>query len=91
MAILFFKRRFPAARIIGFEPERETFQTLQQNLQRNAIDDVSVHCCALTDADGVVPLYRGEKGKGSLVMSIIPERMPGERIEVEARRLSPLH
>src|SRR4051812_17376934 len=44
-SILYFHQRFPAARIIGFEPHPETFAILQKNVA--GLESVSVLNCGL--------------------------------------------
>jgi FkbM family methyltransferase len=88
MSILFFKRLYPESRIIGFEPDPDTFAILQQNIEQNDLTDVIVHNCALSDHDGTIAFYQSNRTKSSLQMSIIPERGGDLRIDVPARRLS---
>ena len=47
MSILAFKRRYPHARIIGFEPDPEIFEILQQNMDKNGLHDVRLINAAL--------------------------------------------
>lgn len=49
LSILFFKRCFPAARIIGFEPDPGLFELLQANLNQFGLTDVEVHQKAVLD------------------------------------------
>jgi FkbM family methyltransferase len=42
MSILYFKRAYPQARIIGFEPDPAIYSMLQDNLKRNALRDVTI-------------------------------------------------
>ncbi len=51
-SILYFHDRFPAARIIGFEPHPETFALLQRNVAH--LPNVSVFNCGLGAADANV-------------------------------------
>ena len=44
-SILYFRRRFPAARIVGFEPHPETFSVLEKNVA--GLPNVSVLNCGL--------------------------------------------
>ena len=37
LSILFFKKLYPKARVIGFEPDPLTFQTLRENSERNSL------------------------------------------------------
>src|ERR1017187_1001068 len=40
MSILFFKRLYSNSRITGFEPDPQTFQMLQRNVEQNSLKDV---------------------------------------------------
>lgn len=51
-SILFFRDRFPGAKIYGFEPNPETFQVLQKNVE--ALPSVEVFNYGLGAADGTV-------------------------------------
>ena len=42
VSILYFKRLYPAARIIGFEPDPEIFQILQENISVNGLEGVEL-------------------------------------------------
>jgi FkbM family methyltransferase len=89
MSILFFKKLYPDARIIGFEPDPLTFERLTSNIEQNGLRDVQLHNCALTDQDGSIEFFR-EKDivGGGRRMSVNRERSNGEKIVVPARRLS---
>jgi FkbM family methyltransferase len=89
MSVLFFKRLYPGSKIIGFEPDPDTFVILQQNIAQNGLTDVTVHNCALTDHDGTITFYQSNDTKSSLQMSILRERSNGAPTDVPARRLSP--
>lgn len=68
MSILFFKKYYPQAKIIGFEPDRETFAVLKENVAEwNA---VAIHNLALSDREGMISFYSDAEGKGKLAMSI---------------------
>lgn len=89
MSILFFKKLYPNARIIGFEPDPVTFKTLRENIARNSLSDITVHCCALSNQDGTTKLYRATLSEQSdLTMSTLRERHDGLVIAVDCRRLS---
>jgi FkbM family methyltransferase len=76
MSILYFKSRYPKARIIGFEPDPATFEMLQKNVAANALSDVALHNCALANRAGTADLYRDSQALGSLIMSLRKERSP---------------
>ena len=42
MSILYFKRIYPAARIIGFEPDSVIFRILRENVTHNRLKDVTL-------------------------------------------------
>ena len=76
MSILYFKRRYPEARIVGFEPDHATFEMLQKNVAANCLSGVALHNSALADRAGTMDLYRDSKSADSLVMSLRKERSP---------------
>jgi FkbM family methyltransferase len=87
ISILFFKMLYPGARIIGFEPDPDTFEILRTNVRQNSLHDVELQQCALYDREGAIDLHRG-LFKGALRMSLLEERLPGRKISVSSRRLS---
>ena len=87
MSILFFKKIYPKARIIAFEPDPATFEKLHANVEQNLLTNTELHQCALGSTDGMVDLFQGARD-GSLVMSLLSERGAGAKIEVPSRRLS---
>ncbi|HEY3875893.1 MAG TPA: FkbM family methyltransferase [Candidatus Kapabacteria bacterium] len=88
MSILFFKMIYPKSQIIGFEPDPATFETLQSNIECNALAGVKVYPFALSGGDGMIDFYHKDDDAGSLLMSIHKIRMGGERIVVPTRKLS---
>ena len=92
MSVLFFKRLYPGSRIVAFEPDRQTFEVLQSNVQNNHFADVELHNQAIYPADGFIEFYSDPSHPGSLAMSTARERFPGREVSsqtVEAVRLSP--
>jgi FkbM family methyltransferase len=90
MSILFFKRLYPKARIIGFEPDPYTFEILSENVYRNALTDVELHQCALGEHDRSITLYRPDVENGSSLRmnTINPRSGNSHSITVPAKRLS---
>jgi FkbM family methyltransferase len=76
LSILYFKRRYPKARIVGFEPDRATFEILEKNVAANALSEVVLHNCALADREGETELFCDLSAAGSLVTSLRKERSP---------------
>jgi FkbM family methyltransferase len=90
ISILFFKRLYPQSKIIAFEPDPQTFETLQANIRDNGLSDVDCHQIALGDFDGNIDLYQAEdESRSDLRMSTFHERMPTKRkVTVPVRKLS---
>jgi len=61
LSIAWFKRRFPKARIIAFEPDPETFRLLGLNVAINGFEGVELLNVAVSDRRGAAPLF-GEFG-----------------------------
>ena len=87
MSVLFFKKLYPTARIVAFEPDPSTFAILSKNVSQNGLADIELHQVALGDTDGMAEFYRGT-GAGGLIMSLMKERLADGKINVPVRRLS---
>ena len=57
MSILYFKRTYPDARVIGFEPDPSIFPYLEENIARNGVTDVETHQAALSTHTGRMTLH----------------------------------
>lgn len=86
-SIAFFKRLYPKARIVGFEPHPTLFPVLKGNMERNGLKDVELHNCALGKDPGVVP-FHVSRNPGSLRSSMRADRGGEVCIEVPLERLS---
>jgi len=64
VSILYFKRLYPNARIIGFEPDPAIFQMLNENIARNHLRDVSVIEAGLGEARGVASFVADNSASG---------------------------
>jgi FkbM family methyltransferase len=71
MATLFFKHKFPDARIVAFEPNPEAFAILEQNILRNHLSDVQLVKAAIGGKHGTAPLYRDPADACSLRASLL--------------------
>ena len=87
-SILFFKNQFPKARIIGFEPNSETYACLKQNILDNHLNDIVVYENAVSGKDEMLELYYDEDQPGLLSMSKIQNRLPKQKKQVHAVLLS---
>ena len=88
LSVLYFKRRFPKAEIIAFEPNDESFRCLQHNVEENGLQGVTIHNKALLDHPGDVSLYRDPDDPTSGCSSLLRDRMPGDEQPAQAVRLS---
>jgi len=64
MSILYFKRQYPAARIISFEPDPNVFKILQENLRSNKVTDVELIEAGLGAEAGTVGFAADNKAGG---------------------------
>lgn len=89
MSVIFFKNKYPKARIIGFEPHPATFRTLRENIERNRFQHIDVYQQALSDRCGTIDFYVNNDGQGleALEMSIIAGR-EATPIQVPTNQLS---
>jgi len=89
MSVLFFKRLYPNARIVAFEPDPFTFKTLQRNVDQNHLSDVDLHQIALSNRVASVEFFRDvSPDSSSLVMSTLRQRHSGRGVIVPTRCLS---
>lgn len=57
LSVLYFKLRYPRARIVAFEPNPANFALLETNVTANRLEDVETVHAALADRDGSIDLY----------------------------------
>ncbi|RZL09213.1 MAG: FkbM family methyltransferase [Hymenobacter sp.] len=87
MAVVYFKKHFPQARILAFEPSPEAFRLLTRNVAANNLRDVELHNVALAPAAGQVPFYTEADG-ATLNGSLRPYAAGVRTVVVPARRLA---
>ncbi len=87
MASLYFKWLYPRSHVLAFEPDPATFQLLQTNVARNALD-IEMYNFALWDNDVEVDFFVDPSNPGNLSMSTEVSRLKGEAIKVQGRKLS---
>ncbi len=75
MSILFFKRQWPEARVLAFEPDPKTFEVLSQNVKTHGWKDVELHNRAVSDKEGETDFYTDPTGNSSLESSLYGNRI----------------
>jgi FkbM family methyltransferase len=88
LATLFFKRLFPRAKVVAFEPDPQTYELLKRNVSDNRLERVETRQQAVCDGEGSVYLYRDQATPGSPQMTTRKERGGQAREQVSATRLS---
>jgi FkbM family methyltransferase len=88
MATLYFKRLYPDARIVCFEPDPGNFALLKRNVEANGLLGVELHQAAVSDSEAPLAFFTSQDGS-PLRNSTIRERVESPQpIEVAAVRLS---
>ena len=88
MSVLYFKMLYPDSRIEAFEPGKETYSSLEENIRNNHLNSVVTRNGALSNREGVIDFYYDQDNTGSLIMSTRKERMPKQKQSVDALLLS---
>jgi len=70
LSIIFFKREYPLSRIIGFEPDAESFGFLKDNIKRNNLSNIEIHNSAVYDVAGMIDFYSDLDRKSFVGMSV---------------------
>jgi FkbM family methyltransferase len=83
VSLIYFKKKFPSAKITAFEPDPEVYKCLQQNMKQNNIDEITLlEKAAWINNDGIEFGREGADG-GSVFHD-------GEKIKVQTTRLKEL-
>jgi FkbM family methyltransferase len=89
MATLFFKKLYPEAEIVCFEPDPDNFALLKRNVEQNGLAGVELHQAAVSDSEDPIVFYTSQQDGSPLRSSTIRERAQSpEEIVVPAVRLS---
>lgn len=90
LAIYYFKKRYPNARIIAFEPVKTLYEIICRNIVRNHWENVDVYPYALSDAEEKRIFYKTPSSlAGSLTRRYL-EDTDEENIETSEVRCVPL-
>ncbi len=94
IATLFFKKRYPAAKIICFEPDPNAFAIHKLNVEVNHLTDITMINAALSATEGMIDFYgqiHGENpdARGNSIIDIWgAQRAIYNKIQVQSVRLS---
>jgi FkbM family methyltransferase len=87
MAILYFKKLYPDAHIMAFEPNPDCFALLEKNITQNNFSNVQLFNIGLTKHKEEIDFFIGNT-KGSLKGSILEARGGDRKIVVKTDKLS---
>jgi FkbM family methyltransferase len=87
MSILYFQKLYPSCRIIGFEPDPETFRLLQENIHKNGLKNVTLFNFALGEVEEKTWLYTNYT-PGRLGMSLTSRNNNSTGIPVYTKKIS---
>lgn len=77
-------RRSPSVRVHAIEPVPRVFQMLEANVARNHLTNLSCHRLAISDREGIVPMYVPQE-EVPVMASMLPGWRPGaDQIDVDA-------
>jgi FkbM family methyltransferase len=89
MSVLYFKQKYPRARITAFEPDPLLTDTLRANLERNGMSDVEVVNSALAAEPGTLTLTAdGDVGSHLASYAADPDRPDWVEFQVPAVQLT---
>ena len=57
LAVLYFKRKYPNASIVAFEPNMDSYECLKKNVENNNLENVKLYNAALSGKDGHLTFY----------------------------------
>lgn len=92
LSILYFKKLYPNAKVIGFEPNPLTFEILKINISQNSLKNVEIFNAALSDKEGEIDFYicnhddAWRTGNSAVLNAYIEGR--SQTIKVKSKKLS---
>jgi len=103
LSVLFFKKKYPGARITAIEPNPKNFRILKRNINENNLKEIKLVNAAVTGAGGRVIFYRSKKANniftrdmniwswGDFVKGAMNKNLTNyEALEIPSLRLSSL-
>ena len=89
ISILYFKSLYPRAKIIGFEPDKSTYELLTTNLKNNNLADVVAYQKAIHPTETTLTFYSNNNAPGYPGMNIFGMAGCTSKQEISATPLSP--
>lgn len=86
-SILYFKKIFPEAKIIGFEANPTVYNLLEQNIKCQQLSNVEIFPSALYDKETELTFYTGSNNQ-NLMGSLFKRRGGAQEIKVKTQLLS---
>jgi len=88
LSILYFKKIYPASRILAFEPNPKAYELLTKNIIYNQLASVTFFNVALSNQDGEASLFPGTQYAASLTMSLVNALDQDSAVMIKTRHLS---
>lgn len=88
MSVIFFKRLYPEARIVAFEPCKESFDVLSRNVEANRLRGIELHNLALARTEAPVEFFESPAHPGSIKNGLRADRSEGTARMVNGAPLS---
>lgn len=74
LSMLFFKTLYPNSKILGFEPNKETFEILENNIKANNVKDVKLINAAVYNREGTLSFYIDKKNDKTSVYNTVDKK-----------------
>lgn len=87
MSIVYFKILYPESRIVAFEPYKEAFDKLRNNVESNKIENVDIYHKAIYNKEGTIDFFYNPEHIGSLRMSTSRDRLKIETVNIGLRKV----
>jgi FkbM family methyltransferase len=88
MATLYFKKLYPDAQIVCFEPDPDNYALLKKNVETNGLAGIELHQAAVSDNEAPLVFFTSQNGSPLKNSTIRARVQSPEQIEVPAVRLS---
>jgi FkbM family methyltransferase len=79
-----------ASFVRAFEPDPYNYNILEDNANRNGIDNIKLHQVAVSDEDSSTELFRVDEGVGGINSLATDERLEGDPVTVDTKKIDSL-